>query len=324
MGSILSGFLDSRNDPSVVMVPPNLSGFVRVIISLPRSLPIEDVLADLVEKEYINGVEEHSVEDDGHYVIKRDSERQTDALIAYLNNTFGFIAHRGYVRPSKNIVVEQGRNGMTTTDVAKSTHIALVQSPDAKNPNEQFEAFRREFDPETEFPKFERVDIEEIIHYTRPEDVVAANFEQNNNIQRAAAATHQAQASNALEAMARGVQFDVTETEAVRDREAIKIDYVEKARKLRNELQNNKLRALKKPKLQKRICEQFKYDHMLKLIEIKRRKYGIDRANRIYALQRAQRLRMAEMKQRIDPHIKPSQYEQHQQAFWKEFDYKTK
>jgi len=193
MGSILSGFLDSRNDPSVVMVPPNLSGFVRVIISLPRSLPIEDVLADLVEKEYINGVEEHSVEDDGHYVIKRDSERQTDALIAYLNNTFGFIAHRGYVRPSKNIVVEQGRNGMTTTDVAKSTHIALVQSPDAKNPNEQFEAFRREFDPETEFPKFERVDIEEIIHYTRPEDVVAANFEQNNNIQRAAAATHQAQ-----------------------------------------------------------------------------------------------------------------------------------
>jgi len=323
MGGLISGFLDGRNDPQKVMVPPNLSGFVRVIISLPPGLPIEDILDDLVDKEYINGVEEHSVEDDGHYVIKRDTEQQSEALIAYLNNTFGFIAHKGYVRPSKNIVVERGKHGMTTTDVAKSTHVALVTSPDAKNPNEQFDAFRREFDPETEFPKFERVDIEEIIHYTRPEDVVAANFNQNNNIQKMLDPAAN-QASNALEAMAKGVQFDVHETERVRDREAIKIDYVEKARKLRNQLQHSKLRSLQRPSLQRKICEQFKYDHFNNLLEIKRKKYGVDRAKRIYAMQREQRLRIAVMKQEIDPFVKPSEYEQHQQAFWKEFDYSTK
>ena len=324
MGAIISGFLDARNNPETVMVPPNLSGFKRVIISLPEGLPIEDILEDLVENDYINGVEEHSVEEGSpleapHFVIKRDSERQTDVLISYLNNKFGFIAHRGYVKPSKNIVVEQGKHGMTTTDVAKSTHVAIVQSPEAKNPNEQFGAFRREFDPETDFPKFERVDIEEIIHYTRPEDIVNANFNANHNQNFNAN-----QASNALEAMTQGVQFDITETERVKDREAIKIDYVEKARKLRNELKNSKLRSLKKPKLQKRICEQFKYDHMNQLLEIKRKKYGIDRAKRIYAMQREQRLRIATMKQEIDPHVKPSEYEQHQQAFWKEFDYSTK
>lgn len=305
------------------MVPPNLSGFIRVIISLPPGLPIEDILNDLVDKEYINGVEEHSVEDDGHFVIKRKTEQQTDALISYLNNTFGFIAHKGYVKPSKNIVVEQGKHGMTTTDVAKSTHVALVQSPEAKNPNEQFVAYRREFDPENEFPKFEKVNIEEIVHWTRPEDIVKANFNENNNIQQMMDPTAN-QATNALDAMTRGVQFDVTETERVKDREAIKIDYVEKARKLRNELKNSKLRKLRSSKFQKRICEQFKYDHMNNLLEIKRKKYGIDRAKRIYTMQREQRLRIATMKQEIDPHVKPSEYEQHQQAFWKEFDYSTK
>ncbi len=319
MGAIISGFLDARNNPDTVMVPPNLSGFKRVIISLPKGLLIEDILEDLVENDWINGVEEHSAEEDGHFVIKRDTEPQTDLLISYLNNKFGFIAHRGYVRPSKNIVVEQGKCGQTTTDVAKSTHVAVVQSPGAKNPNEQFDAFRREFDPDTEFPKFERVDIEEIIHYTRPEDIVNANFNAKNNQNFNAN-----QASNALEAMTQGIHFDVHETERVKDREAIKIDYVEKARKLRNELKNSKLRSLKKPKLQKRICEQFKYDHMNQLLEIKRKKYGIERAKRIYAMQREQRLRIATMKQEIDPHVKPSEYEQHQKAFWKEFDYATK
>jgi len=321
MGGLASGFLDSRNNPNNVMVPPNLSGFIRVIISLPPGLVLDDILNDLVEKEYINGVEEHSVEDDDHIVIKRKNEQETDALVAYLNNTFGFIAHKGYVRPSKNIVVEQGKHGMTTTDVAKSTHVALVQSPEAKNPNEQFCAFRREFNPDDEFPKFEKVNIEEIIHYTRPEDVVNANHLQNNNIQKLDPIANQA--SNALDAMTRGVQFDVTETERVKDREAIKIDYVEKARKLRTQLKNSRLRSLKKEKMQKRICEQFKYDHMNKLLDIKRKKYGIERAKRIYAMQREQRLRIAIMKQEIDPHVKPSEYEQHQQAFWKEFDYKT-
>jgi len=322
MGGLASGFLDARNNPNTVMVPPNLSGFIRVIISLPPGLLLDDILNDLVEKEYINGVEEHSVEDDDHIVIKRKNERETDTLVAYLNNTFGFIAHKGYVKPSKNIVVEQGKHGMTTTDVAKSTHVALVQSPDAKNPNEQFCAFRREFNPDDEFPKFEKVNIEEIIHYTRPEDVVNKNHLQNNNIQKMDPNTNQA--SNALDAMTRGVQFDVTETERVKDREAIKIDYVEKARKLRTQLKNSRLRSLRKAKTQKRICEQFKYDHMNKLLDIKRKKYGIDRAKRIYAMQREQRLRIAIMKQEIDPHVKPSEYEQHQQAFWKEFDYKTK
>jgi len=322
MGGLASGFLDARNNPNTVMVPPNLSGFIRVIISLPPGLLLDDILNDLVEKEYINGVEEHSLEDDDHIVIKRKNERETDTLVAYLNNTFGFIAHKGYVKPSKNIVVEQGKHGMTTTDVAKSTHVALVQSPDAKNPNEQFCAFRREFNPDDEFPKFEKVNIEEIIHYTRPEDVVNKNHLQNNNIQKMDPNTNQA--SNALDAMTRGVQFDVTETERVKDREAIKIDYVEKARKLRTQLKNSRLRSLRKAKTQKRICEQFKYDHMNKLLDIKRKKYGIDRAKRIYAMQREQRLRIAIMKQEIDPHVKPSEYEQHQQAFWKEFDYKTK
>jgi len=324
MGALLSGFLDSRNDPSRVMVPPNLGGFTRVIISLPNGLPIEDVLEDLVEEGYINGIEEHDVEADGHFVIRRKHERHCEQLITFLNNKFGYIAHKGYVKPSRNIVVDQ-QHGTRTADAVKSTHIALVQSPVAVNPNEQFDAFRREYDPETEFPKFERVDIEEIIHYTRPEDIVAANFNRRNNINQPADMndfTHNAQ--HALDAMTKGVHFDVTETEIVKDREAVMIDYVEKARKLRNELKNSKLRSLRKPRLQRKICEQFKYDHMSNLIEVKRKKYGINRAKRIYAMQRQDRMKMANMKQEIDPHFKPTQYAKHQQNFWKEFDYATK
>lgn len=305
------------------MVPPNLGGFTRVIISLPVGLPIEDVLEDLVEEGYINGIEEHDVEKDEHYVIRRKNERHCDQLITFLNNKFGYIAHKGYVKPSRNIVVDQ-EHGMRTADAVKSTHIALVQSPIAVNPNEQFDAFRREYDPDTEFPKFERVDIEEIIHYTRPEDIVAANYNRRNNVNQVDMNDFTSQANNALEAMTKGVQFDVTETEIVKDREAVKIDYVEKARKLRNELKNSKQRSLQKPRLQRKICEQFKYDHMSNLIDVKRKKYGIDRAKRIYAVQRKDRLRMADMKQEIDPHFKPTQYAKHQQNFWKEFDYATK
>merc|ERR1711902_294535 len=103
-----------------------------------------------------------------------------------------------------------------------------------------------------------------------------------------------------------------------KDRDAVKIDYVEKARKLRIELKNSKLRSIKKPKVQKKICEQFKYDHMNNLIQLKRKKYGINRTQRIYQIQRDQRLKIAKMKQEIDPNYKPSQYEKHQNKFWEE------
>jgi len=305
------------------MVPPNLGGFTRVIISLPAGLPIEDVLEDLVEEGYINGIEEHDVEKDNHFVIRRKNERHCEQLITFLNNKFGYIAHKGYVKPSRNIVVDL-QHGTRTADAVKSTHIALVQSPIAVNPNEQFDAFRREYDPETEFPKFERVDIEEIIHYTRPEDVVTANRNRRNKMGQVDMNEFTNQANNALDAMTKGVQFDVTETEIVKDREAVMIDYVEKARKLRNELKNSKMRSIKRPRLQRKICEQFKYDHMSNLLDVKRKKYGINRAKRIYAMQRKDRLRMADMKQEIDPHFKVTGYAKHQQNFWKEFDYATK
>merc|ERR1712129_443945 len=94
----------------------------------------------------------------------------------------------------------------------------------------------------------------------------------------------------------------------VRDRDAVKIDYVEKARKLRLGLASVKRKRLKNPRLQKRIREQFKYDHMNKLIDLKKKKYGIGRTERFYAIQRAERLRMARMKPMIDPHVNPSAY----------------
>eukprot|EP01083_Nonionella_stella_P144798 452697_1 len=309
MGSAFSD-KTNENNPNNVMIAPNLSGFNRVILSLPDGLCIEDILTDLVENDYLNGVEEHDKIEDDHFVIKRVDEAEVNAMVNYINNKFGYIAHKGYVKPSRNIVID---NGITTTNIAKSTHIALIASPIGKNPNEQFSAYRREYDPESEFPKFERVDIEETIHFTRPEDMVnKKGFDPNN------------QRNQALDAMTKGVQFDVTETQVVKDREAVKIDYVEKARKLRMEMNHSKLKKFKKSKVRKRICEQFKYDHMNQLIELKRKKYGINRAKRIYQIQREERLKIAKMKQEIDPYRKPNAYTKHQHKFWENFDYSTK
>jgi len=312
MGTVISNIIDGdENDPNHVIIPPNLGGFNRVIISLPPQLEIEDVLKDLVEYGYLNGIEEHDKVENDHFVIKRKNESEANEMINYLNNKFGYIAHIGYVKPSRNIVVDNTKHGPTTTDIAKSTHIALVQSPNARNPNEQFSAFRREYDVETEFPKFQRVDIEEIIHYTRPQDIIN---ERNKNVE-----------SNAFEAMTQGMhQFDVSKFEVVKDRDAVKIDYVEKARKLRHTLSNSKLKSLRKPKNQKRICQQFKYDYHQQLIQLKRKKYGLKRTQRIYEMQRNERLRMAQMKQEIDPNFKPNEYNQKQKEFWTEFDYNTK
>ena len=324
MGNAWFTFIDRANDPSKVIIPPNLSGFNRAVLSLPEELSLDDVLNNLVVEGYINGVEEHDIAQDQHIVIKQKNEEDTVRLIKHLNDTFGYIAHKGYVKPSRNIVIDH--NVHQTADAIKSPHIALVQSPIAKNPNEQFSAFRREFDPESEFPKFERVDIEEIIHYSRAENVgkrkqFSPNHVLSHNLQNEALSN---QANNALSAMSKGLQFDVAETEVVKDRDAVKIDYVEKARQLRMELKNISRRRLKNPRLQRRIREQFKYDHMKSLIDLKRKKYGIDRTKRIYAIQRKERLKMAKMKQMIDPHLKPSEYSRQQNTFWQNFDYSTK
>ena len=312
MGTFISNLIDGdENNPNHVIIAPNLGGFNRVIISLPPQLNIRDILNDLVENGYLNGIEQHEKVENDHFIIKRKNEKETNELINYLNNKFGYIADIGYVKPSRNIVVDNTKTGPTTTDIAKSTHIALVESPNAINPNEQFSAFRREYDVETEFPKFQRVDIEQIIHYTRPQDIIN---NKNKNIE-----------SNAFQAMTQSMhQFDITSTEIVKDRDAVKIDYVEKIRKLRNTLKNSKLKSLRKPKNQRRICQQFKYDHMNQLIELKRKKYGLKRTQRIYEIQRNERLKMAQMKQEIDPNYKPNQYNQKQKTFWTQFDYNTK
>ena len=324
MGSAVSNFVDGKNEnnPNHVIIAPNLSGFNRVIISLPDNfLSIDDILSDLVEFGYLDGIEQHEKVENNHYVIKRKNEYESKLMINYLNNKFGYIADIGYVKPSRNIVIDQNKHGVTTTDQAKSAHIALIQSPIAQNPNQQFSAFRREYDVETEFPKFERVNIEQIIHYTRPQDIVNNINNNNNNYNNY---NNNNNMTNALDAMTKGVEFDITETEAVKDRDAVKIDYVEKARKLRLQLKNSKLKSLKKVKTQKRICEQFKYDHMNQLIELKRKKYGIKRTKRIYDIQREERLKMAEMKQKIDPNFKPNEYNKHQKQFWEDFDYNNK
>jgi len=331
---------DADNDPSTVMIAPNLSGFNRVILSLPAELNIDDILLDLVENNFLNGVEEHErIDADQNYVIKRTDEQQVNALVAYLNNKYGFVAHKGYVKPSRNIVIDNQNVSMkATVNVARSGHIALVQSPIGKNPNEQFSAYRREYDPNSGFPKFERVDIEEVIHYTRPEQIAnAANlnsphfgdpFEQKQSLaeqQQRGYAVHQA--THALQAMSHGQQFDVTETEKVKDREAIKIDYVEKIRKLRHELKSTKTSSMRtkhrlrnKQKYEKQICAQFQWDHMNNLVQLKRKKYGIERAHKIYTMQKEHRLVVSRMKQSVDPNIKASQYDTRQNHFWQQFD----
>eukprot|EP00484_Ammonia_sp_Unknown_P010672 CAMPEP_0197055386 /NCGR_PEP_ID=MMETSP1384-20130603/64099_1 /TAXON_ID=29189 /ORGANISM="Ammonia sp." /LENGTH=324 /DNA_ID=CAMNT_0042488951 /DNA_START=119 /DNA_END=1093 /DNA_ORIENTATION=- len=322
MGTVFSAFTDrslsphiNENDPKHVMVAPNLSGFNRIVISLPPNVSIDDILQDLVDNDYLNGTEEHDVGKDNHYIIKRESEQAVNECIAYLNNKWGFIAHKAYIKPSRNIVVDASKYGVSSVAHARSSHIALIHSPDGQNPNEQFSAFRREYDIDTEFPKFERVDIEDAIHYTRPDELA------KNMAQRSDAHNAMLLATNALSAMSKGQQFDINETQVVKDREAVKIDYVEKIRKLRNELNASKKRKMKNKRFQQCVCQQFKFDHMNKLIELKRKKYGINRAKRIYEMQRQQRLMMAKMKQEIDPNIQQSRYNRQQQAFWEAFDH---
>eukprot|EP01084_Bolivina_argentea_P189111 325328_1 len=308
MGSVV-GFERHATDPNNVWIPPNLSGFNRVVLSLPNELEIGDVLTDLVDHGYLNGVEEHDkVEEEYdtiHYILKRSNEKQTNELINYINNKFGYIADKGYVKPSRNIVISNNKYGSTTTDVAKSQHVALIQSPIGANPNEQFSAYRRELDPQTEFPKFERVDIEDVINYTRPNE---NHLDMNNH------------AKNALDAMTKGAAFDTRETQVLKDREAVTIDYVEKVRKLRMELKNTKLRRLKNYKNQRKIRAQFKYDHMNNLIDLKQRKYAVNRAKCIYKTQLNERLKIAKMKQIIDRNVRQTEYNQHQSTFWKDFD----
>ena len=112
MGTVLFGFRDSDsfelnpNDPNNVMIAPNLSGFNRVVISLPNELLIDDILNDLVNKQFILGIEEHELVENNHYIIKRKNELETKELINYLNSKYGYISHKGYVKPSRNIVIK--------------------------------------------------------------------------------------------------------------------------------------------------------------------------------------------------------------------------
>ena len=90
MGGTLFGFYKTNDDdPNNVMVAPNLSGFNRVIISLPPNvgLSIDEILTDLVDVGFLNGIEEHDKIENDHFVIKRETERDTKSLITHPETT---------------------------------------------------------------------------------------------------------------------------------------------------------------------------------------------------------------------------------------------
>ena len=106
----------------------------------------------------------------------------------------------------------------------------------------------------------------------------------------------------------------------MKEREALKLDYIDKARHLRRQLQKGSLhRKLKKKNNQKLIRNQFKYDYANKLILHKKKKWGYERSKKIYKQQKEKRLLMAKIKQIIDPNIKEDEYTLKNKKFWDNF-----
>lgn len=135
----------------------NISGLNRVVIRLPEHMQLDDVLADMVEEGFMNGKEEHDMKE-GLCVIKRRSEDEAKELVKYLNKKYGYISDLAYVKPEPKNLMEE-----TCIVGARTQHLAIVQHPTAKNPNDQFQAYRRVMDAETGFPTFQKVDIENVI-----------------------------------------------------------------------------------------------------------------------------------------------------------------
>lgn len=163
------------DDPRHVWVPPNLSGLVRVVITLPPQITKDDVLEDLEFQGFINGVEEHDIKDGDHIIIKRKTELEAFEMVEFLNEKYGYIAQMGYVKPDTKLMIE----GKGSGDVLAATHMSVVVDPSAPHPNDQFHAFRREYNADTGIPRFHKVNLEKAVQYVRAENVkneVGAKF----------------------------------------------------------------------------------------------------------------------------------------------------
>ena len=178
-----------------------MHGWNRVVISVPPELNLKDILQELVEDGYLESVEDHFMSE-GHCVIKRDDSKDACRLIQHLNEMYGYIADIGYTMPElcpktemHDLIAQQSKlqlksktttlglghghgivhpnakqkekreiRKMTQKLIKKTSHIAVVQNPQAFNPNEHYAAYRREHD-HLGFPVFHRVDIESTISY---------------------------------------------------------------------------------------------------------------------------------------------------------------
>jgi len=315
----------NQDDPQYVEVPPRLGEFNRVIIVIPKTLALHDILVDLADNGFLEEPEEHEMYQ-GHCVIKRDNEKHCRKMMDYLNSKYGPIAEFGYVQPDDDVIQLNYHEQVKTKG-----HIATVANATAVNPNEQFFAFEQQDPSKSGMPVFHRVDIEGHIGYVRPEASPLKNkyLKEKFNKQKHAAMNQirvrtnkfgatKAQVSTQIESRDEAADdlnlknsalnnFNgslVTSGSPVSPRAALVLDYTRKARKFRN-MVDDELGGGVCVKIGKKssIIQQFNRDHTQNIIRIKKKDWQLKRVKQIYKRQKDKKTHLVSMKQNLDPNV---------------------
>jgi len=315
----------NQDDPQYIEVPPRLGEFNRVIIVIPKTLAIHDILVDLAANGFLEEPEEHEMYE-GHCVIKRDNEKHCRKMMDYLNPKYGPIAEFGYVQPDDDDIKLNYYEQVKTKG-----HVATVASAIAENPNEQFFAYEEQDKAKSGMPVYHRVDIEGHIGYVRPEaspsnnKYLKAKFSKKKNgamnqirVRTNKFGATKAQVSTEIESRDEAADdlnlknaalnnFNgslITSGAEVSPRSALVLDYTRKARKFRV-LVNDELDGGACVNLGKKgsIIQQFNRDHTQNVIRIKKKAWQLKRVNQIYQKQKDKKTHIVSMKQELDPNV---------------------
>jgi len=291
-----------------------------VVIKLPparRDMDKSLVLLDLVKMGFLHDTSDGWYMDKGHLIVRRESTDDCKRMISYLNKKLGPVASLGRVKPLK----KQTRKEIFNRRFSTKGHLAIVQDPEGEYPNQQYAAYERlDVDPETNMPRYKRVNSEAKLRFARHTGGAAAKYRekgfkyldaknngvattknkfgyvQNNPIKTDIYETEdlerahiEAQVAIAGEGLFKGV---------VDGREAISLQYTDKARKFRRIMETRG-----KGKVSAGMMLSFKREQTRSLIKSKAKEWNKTRRNKWYSRQNEGRIKIVEWKQEIDPTV---------------------